>query len=180
MFKKYNEYITVNENGKVIKLKTIDSMGRITNAYEPKPHDNGNGYQYISVNYGGKLFHFAIHRLVAELFVDGNSDENTEVHHIDGNKLNNNYKNLRWVSKKEHNARGVDAVERAIETKIKKYGKPFKLTKKGISLSFNSVQQAADYLGVSRTAVRLVLKGTNKTVKGYTGKYLEENNGSSN
>lgn len=177
MFKKYNDYIAVNEDGKVIKLKTIDSMGRITNEYEPKLHDNGNGYQYISVNYGGKMFNFAIHRLVAQLFVDGKSDENTEVHHIDGNKLNNNYKNLRWVSKKEHNARGVDAVERSIETKIKKYGKPFKLEKQGSSLSFNSVKQAADYLGVSRTAVRLVLKGTNKTVKGYTGNYLEENNG---
>ena len=176
MFKKYNDYMMVNETGKVIKLKTTDSLGRITNEYEPKPHDNGNGYQYISVNHGGKLFHFAIHRLVAELFVDGKSEKNTEVHHIDGNKLNNNYKNLRWVSAKEHHSRGVDAVERAIETKIKKYGKPFELTNQDSLLSFNSMKQAADYLGVSRTAVRLVLQGKNKTVKGYTGKYLEENN----
>lgn len=177
MFKKYNDYLIVNENGKVIKLTTTDSRGRITNEYEPKQRDNGNGYRYINVNYGGKQVHFAVHRLVAELFVDGKSDENTEVHHIDGDKFNNNYKNLRWVSKKEHHARGVDAVERSIKTKIKKYGKPFKLTKQGSSLSFNSVRQAADYLGVSRTAVRLVLHGKNKTVKGYTGKYLEENNG---
>ena len=177
MFKKYNDFIKVNENGKVLKIKTVDKWGRITKEYEPKKHDNGNGYLYISVNYHGKMFNLAVHRLVAEMFVDGKNEKTTEVHHIDGNKLNNNYKNLRWVSKKEHNARGVEAVERAIGTKIKKYGKPFELKKGENILKFYSVKQAADYLNVSRTAVRLVLHGENKTVKGYIGKYLEKNNG---
>lgn len=41
------------------------------------------------------------HRLVAEYFLD-NSDNLPYVHHIDENKLNNDYRNLQWVSEKEN------------------------------------------------------------------------------
>ena len=42
----------------------------------------------------------SIHRIVCENFVD-NPYNKPEVNHIDGNKQNNNYKNLEWSTRKE-------------------------------------------------------------------------------
>jgi hypothetical protein len=50
------------------------------------------------------LFHSSnIHTLVAKAFVENpNPDLYTEVHHIDGDKLNNNADNLKWVTRQEN------------------------------------------------------------------------------
>lgn len=48
---------------------------------------------------------FAVHRLVATVFVDG--DKSLHVAHLDGNKTNNHYTNLRWVTRKENEAHKI-------------------------------------------------------------------------
>lgn len=60
--------------------------------------DNGNGY--LTVGLGGKRKY--IHRLVAEYFCKKPSDDHTQVNHIDGDKSNNNYSNLEWVTPKDN------------------------------------------------------------------------------
>lgn len=47
---------------------------------------------------------FTQHRLLAETFIEHNYPEGTKlhVHHIDGNKQNNNLDNLMWLTIKEH------------------------------------------------------------------------------
>ena len=45
--------------------------------------------------------HFRIHRLVAKYFVDGYF-EGAVVNHKDGNKLNNHYSNLEWVTQQDN------------------------------------------------------------------------------
>lgn len=56
---------------------------------------------YIDLWKNGKSYREAIHRLVALVYCD-KPDGATDVDHIDHNKTNNNYKNLRWVSHKEN------------------------------------------------------------------------------
>jgi hypothetical protein len=52
----------------------------------------------------GNIIRWYIHRLVATIFL-GDPDENqTQVIHIDNNKKNNYYKNLKWASEKEKRA----------------------------------------------------------------------------
>lgn len=43
-----------------------------------------------------------VHRIVAQLFIENNDCLKKEINHIDGNKENNYYKNLEWVTHKEN------------------------------------------------------------------------------
>ena len=71
----------------------------IVRGYKLNPTRNAMwGYLAVRLHNsnGGKLF--LVHRLVADAFVDGKSDKNTCVRHIDGDCLNNHYSNLKWCS----------------------------------------------------------------------------------
>ena len=56
-----------------------------------------HGYRYYRLSKDNKKKMFYGHRLVAEAFLD-NPNNLPVVNHKDGNKLNNNVKNLEWVS----------------------------------------------------------------------------------
>lgn len=64
------------------------------------PQERKNGYLSVQIN--GK--HKKIHRLVATAFCENkyNEQEKIEIHHLDTNKKNNNYKNLTILSIAEH------------------------------------------------------------------------------
>jgi len=70
------------------------------NAYM-KTQTNKNGYKQLGlVKFDGKRKMLYIHRLIAELFVLKTSGN--QVNHKDGDKLNNHYKNLEWVTPTEN------------------------------------------------------------------------------
>ena len=65
---------------------------------------NPHGYCHVRLNDGKD---YSIHRLVAIHFCENPNNEKV-VDHIDGNKRNNFYKNLEWVSMAVNNQRAYD------------------------------------------------------------------------
>lgn len=56
-----------------------------------------NGYAQVGLGKNGKIKWFAVHRLVAQAFIDNLNNEKY-INHKDENKLNNKVENLEWCS----------------------------------------------------------------------------------
>lgn len=65
---------------------------------------NNYPYYFVGLLKNGKRKYFAVHRLVAMMFIP-NPNNYEQVDHLDGNKLNNNVENLEWVTPKENTNR---------------------------------------------------------------------------
>lgn len=65
-----------------------------------KPWIINSGYYVVSLCKNSKKSNFTVHSLVANAFLE---KTNSEIDHVDRNKLNNNVSNLRWVRRAENN-----------------------------------------------------------------------------
>lgn len=83
----YDNYM-IDENGNVYNTSTQQYL---------KGSIGVNGYKYYRLSKNNKKRMFYAHRLVAEYYID-NLNSLPVVNHKDGNKLNNNFSNLEWVS----------------------------------------------------------------------------------
>jgi hypothetical protein len=85
----------------------VSNKGRVRSwKYTNSPHIltpllAGKGYLSIAFCNDSLSLRKQIHRLVAQAFLN-NYDEKLVVHHIDGNKVNNNVHNLECLSQKEN------------------------------------------------------------------------------
>ena len=84
----------------------LEDTGRLRNVKTGRRLKGGEnkGYHFYSLYFKGKQYILYTHRVVAEYFIPNpKPEEYTIVHHIDGDKNNNNYLNLEWTSPKKHN-----------------------------------------------------------------------------
>lgn len=109
---------------------------------------------------------FFIHRLVARYFCKG-YQENLVVNHIDGNKLNNHYTNLEWVT-------GAENVKHAYSIGLNKgrTKKPILCVETGEI--FCSVTDAGNSKCISAGNISKACRGDLKTTGGYTWRYVNE------
>lgn len=78
----------ISNFGSVIRIKTNRTI---------KIQTDKAGYKYVQLYKNKKRYNYFVHRLVAECYLLP-SEKHMEVNHIDGNKSNNHYSNLEWVT----------------------------------------------------------------------------------
>ena len=101
--KEFTGYYQVSNCGRV---RSVDryvpdnhNSKRIAKGMILKPYKTTKGYLKVTLYKDSKKVYkkCRVHRLVAEAFLD-NTDNLPQVNHIDGNKENNNVKNLEWCT----------------------------------------------------------------------------------
>lgn len=86
-------------------VSTWGRVKRISTGKILKPQVHDKGYLRVDlVDMYGSRVHMKVHRLVAMVYV-GNPFNKPHVNHIDGNKKNNSYTNLEWVTDEENKAK---------------------------------------------------------------------------
>jgi len=159
-----------NENYEVSNLGRVRSLDKLVNGYGGKKLKKGkvlksslgsSGYLLVNLSVSKN-----IHRLVAEAFVKG--DVNLTVNHIDGNKLNNNYSNLEWITHREQNLH-------AIEFNLCNHGskvKVIEMMKDNIVIAeYRSMREAALKIGGGHQSISKCCNGKKKIYKGYSWRF---------
>ena len=98
MYKHYKNGYYVSDKGKIkrIRIKNGKQIPYKVHIYESEK----DYYFFIIHNLNNK--HIFIHRAVAEVYLETIEGKHL-VDHIDGNRKNNDIKNLRWVNFQENN-----------------------------------------------------------------------------
>lgn len=105
----------ISSFGNIRSLDRYDNCNRFRNGRLLIKSKEKDGYEYITLWKNSKSKSYFIHRLVAYAFLNLPLDNNFVVNHIDGNKQNNHYKNLEWLSVR-------DNVIHALKNNLRKSG----------------------------------------------------------
>lgn len=132
---------------------------------------NNMGYRRVILYYDGHKDRYFVHRLVAQEFCKG-YDDILVVNHIDGNKQNDEAKNLECVTRSENDLHAYDHGLRTPNIskpkhKVEKYDA---ITGNAIKI-YNSAKECAKDLNVSTTSVYECCNGNRKSCKGYGLRY---------
>ena len=144
----------------------VSNLGKVRNIKSGrtlKPKLNRGGYLMYGLYENNKQKFLLLHRIIATAFID-NPEEKPQVNHIDENKTNNDLSNLEWCTARENAIHG---------TRIKRFSE--KNFKKVIQLDLNdnvlnefeSIKQAGQETGVSRSNISSCCNGKLKSAGGF-------------
>ena len=113
-------------------------------------HNSRNEYWCLNVNIKGRIRKVYIHKVVAECWL-GAKPEGYEIDHIDRNSLNNDWTNLRYVTRSEQMLnRDYSAFWGALMSNLavgnKGHINPVRLIRDGEAIDFPTARRAAKYL----------------------------------
>lgn len=140
-------------------LYKISNFGRCLSVKQNKIKaldTNSYGYARLQCYDGKRRDKLFVHRLVAMLFVDGYK-EGFVVDHIDGDKTNNIYTNLQWVSRSENCKRAFSLGLK----KAKRESIPCYLDFDGKRVYFESIVNASKSVGLSDKRLHHLIKTNN-------------------
>jgi hypothetical protein len=158
----YEGKYQVSNHGRVKSLPKIKGrgIGYVTSERIIRHSINSRGYCNIILCKNGKTETFALHRLVAENFID-NAMNLPEVDHKDRNKANNRADNLRWATRVDNNSN-------------RQVGLPVVCVETGSV--FGNAAVAGKMLGLQATSITACCKNRpyHHTCGGYHWKYCEK------
>lgn len=162
-------------------LYSVSNFGNIKNnitGYIRKPHVTLRGYKTLTISINGIRTYPFIHRLVALCFI-ANPENKPEVNHKDGDKGNNHDWNLEWVTRSENQLHAYSVLGKSTDVckiNVLKGSQAKKITathKNGEKINFNSLKEAAEYVGtnvghISNCLHKKKINGTSLSAKGFT------------
>lgn len=125
------------------------------------------GYRSLNIRSEGKTLNRYVHKLVAEHFVERSKPEQTFVIHLDHDKLNNYYQNLRWVTKEEmieHNRNNPSLKNRQLPRQTRNYKlteTKVRIIKKLLLNDKNRLKMIAKQFGITHTQLNRIRSGEN-------------------
>jgi hypothetical protein len=117
-------------------------------------HKSGSGYPIVSLCKNGVSKIYSVHRLVAKAFIE-NVNNLPQVNHKDGNKINNNFNNLEWVSKSDNMLHSFH------ELKNQKINRK-KVIDTSTGIVYESILDLSKKLNIKYTTIARKLAGTLK------------------
>jgi len=163
IWKKLDEVYEVSEYGDVRSVDRYVEQKSRTYWVKGKALEHNidrKGYHRAGLNKDSKRKYEGIHRLVAKLFIE-NPENKPEVNHMDGDKSNNHYTNLEWVTRSENMKH---AVETGLITHVFEYPKTqrkgvVKTDKNGRKTFYPSLAEASRKDGISIPYLSQIVNG---------------------
>jgi hypothetical protein len=174
----YNGYYTIFEDGSIISNDRFCNSRwgkRRVKRKKLKPKISTEGYLSVALCLDGKRKDWHIHRLLALHFLP-NPDKSKQVDHLDGNKLNNDLSNLKFVTHGENRLNEFDknlrinpkGEKRYNSKAVNQYSNDMVFVAK-----YKSTGEASRATGIWSENIRRAAAGKVKTAGGYIWKYEE-------
>ena len=163
--KGYEGLYLVADDGTVYSLPRVVFNGR---GFYERPMQKlragtrAGKYKFVILRKDGEEKHFAVHRLVAEAFLE-NPNHYEEVNHKDENPENNAVSNLEWCTRQYN-------IDYSKSKSVAQFENGLKIAE------YKSVSYAARITGIKRTAIDNAVNGRSRTAGGYCWKYIEGSN----
>lgn len=142
----------------------ISSLGNVrSNKYGDwrllKPALDGAGYLIVYLRKDKKSIRFHVHRLVAQVFVNGNG---SDVNHKNGDKADNRADNLEWCSRSENVKHAIRVLGVGKTRKIAQYDRRGNYMK-----TWANAYEVQEKLGINRGNINSCINKHRKTAGGY-------------
>lgn len=158
-------YMANDETGEIRSTDRYGTDGRRLKGKILIPWKQNSGYDVVTLYVNNISRNYLVHRLIAKTFLEELPGK-TDVNHIDGNKSNNKVSNLEYVTRSENIRHCV--ARNAFSHRVSRYHPVHMLDMEGIyQQSFDSIKEAAEYVGVSTMQIQYALQGKSHSAGGF-------------